>query len=153
MIQELNTEQKQRLNLSLRAQDVLETDREQFAPQLTKSGFINELLYRFAPQAGASITQTLERKRQTILLQLENLKLQKKGSFRQQRKPQRRRESSFGSRHRIRKKRRAALTFEYTGSSPMTPGCSTTSWGVPCAKAVLSQKSAFRPSEFPALWT
>lgn len=78
MIQELNTEQKQRINLSLRAQDVLEADREQFAPQLTKSGFINELLYRFAPQAGASITQTLARKKQEILLQLESLRLQKK---------------------------------------------------------------------------
>ena len=78
MVLELNPEQKQRVNLSLHAQEILEADREQFAPQLTKNGFFNELLYRFAPQAGASISQTLERRRQTILLQLENLGMQKK---------------------------------------------------------------------------
>ena len=78
MVLELNPEQKQRVNLSLHAQEILEADREQFAPHLTKNGFFNELLYRFAPQAGASISQTLERRRQTILLQLENLKIQKK---------------------------------------------------------------------------
>ena len=78
MVLELNPEQKQRVNLSLHAQEILEADREQFAPHLTKNGFFNELLYRFAPQAGASISQTLERRRQTILLQLESLRIQKK---------------------------------------------------------------------------
>ena len=67
---ELNTEQKQRINLSLHAQDVLTIDREQFAPQLTSSGFINELLFRYAPQAEASVTENLERRRKNILMQL-----------------------------------------------------------------------------------
>ena len=76
MIQELNTEQKQRINLTLHAQEVLLNDHEQFAPHLTNSGFINELLYRFAPQADASITEMTERQRQTILQHLEKQQLQ-----------------------------------------------------------------------------
>ena len=72
---ELNTEQKQRINLSLHAQDVLTIDREQFAPQLTSSGFINELLFRYAPQAEASVTENLERRRKNILMQLETIKM------------------------------------------------------------------------------
>ena len=75
MIQELNTEQKQRINLTLHTQEVLNSDHEQFAPQLTNSGFINELLFRYAPQADASITETVERQRQSLLLQLEKKKL------------------------------------------------------------------------------
>ena len=76
MIQELNTEQKQRINLTLHAQEILLNDREQFAPQLTKSGFINELLFRFAPQADASVTEAVERRRQTLLQHLEKQRLQ-----------------------------------------------------------------------------
>ena len=76
MIQGLNTEQKQRINLTLYAQEILRNDREQFAPQLTGSGFINELLFRFAPQADASVTEAVERQRLSILARLEKQKLQ-----------------------------------------------------------------------------
>lgn len=75
MVQELNTEQKQRINLTLPARDLLEGDRELFAPHLTRSGFINELLYRIAPLSDASITETVERRRETLLSRLENKNL------------------------------------------------------------------------------
>ncbi len=78
MTAELNTEQKQRINLSMHAQDVLNSDWNQFAPQLSKSGFINELLYRYAPQAQASITETVKRKRQLLLIQLEKMRVGRK---------------------------------------------------------------------------
>ena len=75
MVQELNTEQKQRINLTLPARDLLEGDREFFAPHLTRSGFINELLYRLAPLSDASITETVERRREMIMVRLEEKKL------------------------------------------------------------------------------
>lgn len=75
MAAELNTEQKQRINLSQHAQDVLNNDWNQFAPNLSKSGFINELLYRYAPQAQASITETVKRQRQMLLIQLEKMRI------------------------------------------------------------------------------
>ena len=75
MIRELNTEQKQRINLTLSALQIINGDREQFAPHLTNSGFLNELLFRFAPQADASITDAVERQRQRILSSLEKKKL------------------------------------------------------------------------------
>lgn len=71
MMQELNTEQKQRINLTLPARDLLESDRELFAPHLTHSGFINELLFRIAPISDASITETVEKQRDVLLARLE----------------------------------------------------------------------------------
>ena len=78
MTAELNTEQKQRINLSQHAQDVLNNDWNQFAPNLSKSGFINELLYRYAPQAQASVTETIKRQRQMLLIQLEKMRIDSK---------------------------------------------------------------------------
>ncbi len=75
MVQELNTEQKQRINLTLPARDLLEGDREFFAPHLTRSGFINELLNRLAPLSDSSITETVERRREMIMVRLEEKKL------------------------------------------------------------------------------
>ena len=74
-MQELNTEQKQRINLTLPARDLLESDRELFAPHLTRSGFINELLFRIAPLSEASITETVERRREMLLSRLRSKKL------------------------------------------------------------------------------
>ncbi|MBR2257587.1 MAG: WYL domain-containing protein [Blautia sp.] len=71
MVQELNTEHKQRINLTSHARDILRNDREMFAPHLTSSGFINELLARLVPQEEASITEAINKRRQYIMLRLE----------------------------------------------------------------------------------
>lgn len=75
MIKELNTEQKQRINLSAHAQDILRNDRELFAPHHSSTGFINDLLSRLLPLEEASITEALDRRRQLIMLRLEESKL------------------------------------------------------------------------------
>ena len=75
---QINTEQKQRINLSVNAQDVIDNDRELFGPDLTKTGFFNELLSRVAPYAQASITETLERRREEYLSCLERTGLDEK---------------------------------------------------------------------------
>ena len=75
---ELNTEQKLRINLSSNARDVIQNDREMFAPTFTFGGFLNELIERCAPVLDASIAEALERKRDKITAILEKRSFQEK---------------------------------------------------------------------------
>ena len=75
---ELNTEQKIRVSLSRTAQDVLQNDREMFTPSHTFGGFLNSLLSRCAQVCDASISESLEKRREYITSILEKNKIPSK---------------------------------------------------------------------------